>query len=1002
MAEELGLKIVLEPDTTKLDEALKGIKNGTPIKMPVTVDTSGISSKNIEKKLGKVNVEVDIDDSAINAYKSRLKGLGFGDLAVKDAVKALNSMGIQVKKVRSNIDEVNAAGQKLKSVIFDGVNAEGDAVRVTQQYNLSKKKQLETNISITHEYEKQVKAQKNVAEETAKWKTTQENALKDLVSKAKNQTKPLEQACSGTFDGIVSNIRNALNQVGDSVTAETKNSVSTMMADAARALKEAQNKQYVATSLRTKDIETVKTIQGNTLSAFESKIKGAGMSGEMSTTVAALKENLAKVFDANSLTAWLNQLDIARSKLDALTAEVKAQAAVEKAAAKAQTDAEKATKKAQKEQSQQNIFNSKKETASTKLDSRIQELERAGQYAGKIKDDFDSLKLSLENVTNADELRAWTAELEIAEAKVKQFQDSTSALANQQADDIGSNQLKQIEEFQQRLNNFGNTEGFNNLRNQLENLKSQYQDVVNLLNNPDLSEAEYSALTKRIKELDQQLKKTASTMSKFGNDDKSQQYIARMESNIAKLKENFAAMKENWSAAMDVPELKTQIDAFEQRLQGVDASNVGEVQAAFQRLRSAIKSAGADCQSFSSKLSEIKQYATQLFSWQQIAQSAKKFFTEVVKNVKSLDSAMTELKKVTDLTSAGYDKFLSNAGSRAKVIGTSMSSYIEGVGDFAKLGYSVEDATALSEAANILYKVGDGFNSIEDSSDTIIASMKAYGIAASDVTSVIDKLNEVSNKTSITTSGLSEAITRSASALSASGLSFDKSLALIVAGNESTRDPSMVGNALKTLSLRIRGAETELEALGEETDEYVKSTSKMREEVKALTGVDIMIDDSQFKDLYDIMDELEEKFLALSDIDRANLMDILFGKQRANVGASILQNFDQAERALETAQNAAGSAMTEHSRWMESIEASEAKATAAFEELSSKIMSSDIVKFFYDAKTGISEFFSSIIDSTGSAIPLVASLGATLASLKSNLGISIVNMPCFAGYGVAA
>lgn len=116
-------------------------------------------------------------------------------------------------------------------------------------------------------------------------------------------------------------------------------------------------------------------------------------------------------------------------------------------------------------------------------------------------------------------------------------------------------------------------------------------------------------------------------------------------------------------------------------------------------------------------------------------------------------------------------------------------------------------------------------------------------------------------------------------------------------------------------------------------------------------------------------------------------------KLRANVGASILQNFDQAEKALGVAQKSAGSAMTEHARWLESIEASEAKAAAAFEELSSKIMSSDLIKGFYDTEASVVGFLSKLIDLTDSAIPLATTLGAGLLSLKGNVGISKVNMP---------
>ena len=43
--------------------------------------------------------------------------------------------------------------------------------------------------------------------------------------------------------------------------------------------------------------------------------------------------------------------------------------------------------------------------------------------------------------------------------------------------------------------------------------------------------------------------------------------------------------------------------------------------------------------------------------------------------------------------------------------------------------------------------------------------------------------------------------------------------------------------------MRIRGAKTQLEEAGLETDGMAESTAKLREEIMALSGVDIMIND---------------------------------------------------------------------------------------------------------------------------------------------------------------
>ena len=49
--------------------------------------------------------------------------------------------------------------------------------------------------------------------------------------------------------------------------------------------------------------------------------------------------------------------------------------------------------------------------------------------------------------------------------------------------------------------------------------------------------------------------------------------------------------------------------------------------------------------------------------------------------------------------------------------------------------------------------------------------------------------------------------------------------------------------ALKTISMRIRGAKTEMEEAGLETEGMAESTAKLQAEIKALSGVDIMLDD---------------------------------------------------------------------------------------------------------------------------------------------------------------
>ena len=82
----------------------------------------------------------------------------------------------------------------------------------------------------------------------------------------------------------------------------------------------------------------------------------------------------------------------------------------------------------------------------------------------------------------------------------------------------------------------------------------------------------------------------------------------------------------------------------------------------------------------------------------------------------------------------------------------------------------------------------------------------------------------------------------------------------------------------KTVSARIRGADTELKDMGEDTDGMVESTSKLQKLIKGMTGFDIMESDGKtFKDIYDIVSGISEKWQDLNDIDRASLLEKLAG-----------------------------------------------------------------------------------------------------------------------------
>ena len=97
--------------------------------------------------------------------------------------------------------------------------------------------------------------------------------------------------------------------------------------------------------------------------------------------------------------------------------------------------------------------------------------------------------------------------------------------------------------------------------------------------------------------------------------------------------------------------------------------------------------------------------------------------TKANESIVKIDTAMTELKKVTNETDESYIKFLDGSAERAQKLGAKISDVVTATADFARLGYNLEDASILSDTATIYKNVGDGIGDINSASESIISTM---------------------------------------------------------------------------------------------------------------------------------------------------------------------------------------------------------------------------------------------------------------------------------------
>lgn len=428
--------------------------------------------------------------------------------------------------------------------------------------------------------------------------------------------------------------------------------------------------------------------------------------------------------------------------------------------------------------------------------------------------------------------------------------------------------------------------------------------------------------------------------------------------------------------------LNSQVTALRDGLAAPNASrNVKELSQQMAELRARAKSMGLETENLIDKFENLFGQHLSTMITMAALHKMQEALGVIYQNVVDIDTAMTELRKVTNLTSEEYDKFMDRASIQAQKLGVSISDIINSTADWSRLGYSPEDAENLATYSTLLKNVGDGIDDVNTSSSYLISTLQGFGLLASDAEDIVNKIDAVANTQPVTANDLGEILTRSSAAMAAANNTLEETIALGTAANAVIQDADSVGTVLKTLSMYLRASKTDAEAAGIEVDGMADSVSKLRSELLSLTGVDVMADNKNFKSTYQIMKELSEVWGSLSDVTQANVTEKLAGKRNANAVSAILSNFDVAESAMESAANSANVAWEENDEWLDSIQGRLNQLDASFQALSTDVLDSDLVKTVVSLATGLTKAADAMIKFTG-AIPM----GAGIATFITQLG----------------
>lgn len=463
----------------------------------------------------------------------------------------------------------------------------------------------------------------------------------------------------------------------------------------------------------------------------------------------------------------------------------------------------------------------------------------------------------------------------------------------------------------------------------VEKAVEQYETLLNKIKTEQGGIASEEDI-KTLKEYESEIKKTIATVTNMSAAEKGFDRLAGQKEldKISKI------LSENTKMSA---EAKAKIRAYYNEIaSGNPSASLGVIHGKILEIYNAEVAAGRAGKSLwdtfkTSRLHQLVAQAAGMFSFYDLINAGK----EGLNVARGFDTALTEMRKVSDETVQSLKNYQATTFDTADVVGTTAKQIQNSTADWMRLGESMTEAAESAKSANILLNVSE-FEGIDEATESLVSMSQAYKDL--DKMDIIDVLNNIGNNYSISTDGLATALKDSASALVTANNDLNEAVALTTAGNAITQDPSKVGAGLRTISLRLVGTETakqELSDLGEETDGMITTVSKLRDTIMDATktaskdgkGFDIFDSNGNYKSTYQIMQGLSDLYNDIVKKDKELgtnnlnlLLETIAGKNRSNIAASILQNGDMLRSVYEDAQNSEGSATEELNKYLDSID----------------------------------------------------------------------------------
>lgn len=375
-------------------------------------------------------------------------------------------------------------------------------------------------------------------------------------------------------------------------------------------------------------------------------------------------------------------------------------------------------------------------------------------------------------------------------------------------------------------------------------------------------------------------------------------------------------------------------------------------QEAFLTLAKSISTAEAPVTRVNAKLAEMGTTLKNTVRWQ-LSSSIIHGFMGTIQGAygyaQDLNESLNNIRIVTGQSVDEMAKFAEKANASAKALSTTTTAYTDAALIFYQQGLSGKEVTDRTDTVIKMANVTR--QSSEEVSSYMTAIWNNFYDGSKSLEHYADVITALGAATASSSAEISEGLSKFASVADTIGLSYDYATSILAALVANTRQSAdVIGTSLKTILARLQSVK-----LGETLEDGVELT-KYTSALDAI-GVSVLDLNGNLRDADDILTDTAVKWNTLNKAQQASVAQTVAGTRQYAQFIAMMENWDDVEKNLQTAQGAEGTLQNQADIYAESWEAAQKRVRAAAQGIYQDLLDD---KFFIGLTNGLEKVLEAI------------------------------------------